>query len=340
MNFYNRHFKKFLVVIGIILMLAFLLPSTFMRGGPSAGDVGELDGESVTVNDLANQHNAFVRLLQVQVTAGSQPVALPLYIFGPQVTRQFSDDPLSWYLAVHEAEQNAVIPTEAEVDQVVNGFRLKLDIGNVSTDLAALSANDQAAYRQSIRMMLAVSQNFVRTRAGLLVSEPLVDSRLNPLLQQIDLRVIPFDAAPLVEKAPAPDAARLQKLFDQHAATPPEQADAKTNPLGFGYRVPDRVKLQVWSVPEEAVRQYVVAQHDPYYWDKEAYKYYLQHPEDFATEDEKADETKPADPKPGDPKPGDPSSGETRSGGDSDKSAGAQASATQVSATQASTTPV
>src|SRR5439155_24486513 len=53
------------------------------------------------------------------------------------------------------------------------------------------------------------------------------------------------------------------------------------NPFGFGYKYPDRVKLQYIAIPRSDVRKAVESSKTPYEWGVEARKYYMQNTYQF-----------------------------------------------------------
>ncbi|HMB94802.1 MAG TPA: hypothetical protein VKK61_02055, partial [Tepidisphaeraceae bacterium] len=57
----------------------------------------------------------------------------------------------------------------------------------------------------------------------------------------------------------------------------------ETNPFGFGYKYPNRVKLQYLSIPHDQLRKAVQSSKDDYSWEVEANRYYLKNLDQFPT---------------------------------------------------------
>jgi hypothetical protein len=113
------------------------------------------------------------------------------------------------------------------------------------------------------------------------VSDPVVDLTIGSLAQIFTLEVAPFDAANFIAQVPEPTDARLAAHLKQYggevAGTP-----TRTNPFGFGYRVPDRVRFQSIWVARDDVRRLVEAEKTPYQWEVDARIAFQRNPSAFS----------------------------------------------------------
>src|SRR2546423_10180408 len=111
--------------------------------------------------------------------------------------------------------------------------------------------------------------------------------------QSIVVNLVEFNAARYADTLPPTTTQELQAQFEKYADVIKGAVDPKTNPHGFGYKYPNRLKLQYIAVPRGLVRKSVETSPPPgtdpnekniaYAWEKEARKYYLQHPDQFPT---------------------------------------------------------
>ena len=95
---------------------------------------------------------------------------------------------------------------------------------------------------------------------------PMLDRMIAQRFQVFSLQLAPIEMRPLLAKVPEPTDDQLRKQLETYAAFIPGRPSAD-NPFGFGYRVPDRVKLEMISFKRADVRRVVEAEKSPYEWD-------------------------------------------------------------------------
>jgi hypothetical protein len=137
-----------------------------------------------------------------------------------------------------------------------------------------------AAVKHALASLMLIRGGFERAASTVKVSEPMVKQTLAQMGQTITVNTVDFSAAKYTDKVPEPKAEQLKAQFDKYADVL-KGAVSPTNPHGFGYRYPNRVKLQYIVVPKSDVRKMVEASKDAYAWRVEAQKYYIQNPEKF-----------------------------------------------------------
>src|SRR5688500_7803220 len=81
-------------------------------------------------------------------------------------------------------------------------------------------------------------------------------------------------------KAQPITAEQLNAHFDKYADTVAGDA-SDANPFAFGYKYPDRVKLQYVAITRADVRKVVEASKTAYDWEVEARKYHRQNQAEF-----------------------------------------------------------
>src|SRR5439155_16654028 len=103
--------------------------------------------------------------------------------------------------------------------------------------------------RNAIAHLLLIEAGIERASSPIKVSVPMVRHAIAENLQRLNLKLVEFPAADYVAKVPPPTTQQLDEQFKKFANADAVLVDTKTNPHGFSYRFPDRVKLQYITVP-------------------------------------------------------------------------------------------
>lgn len=106
---------------------------------------------------------------------------------------------------------------------------------------------------------------------------PMLDRMLAQRSQSFSLQLAAIDAAPFIAKVQEPTEEQLKTQLATYAAYFPGRF-GPDNAFGFGYRVPDRIKLQVISFKRADVRKVVEAEKTPYEWEVAARIAYAKEP--------------------------------------------------------------
>src|ERR1700728_4621729 len=237
------------VVLGVLLMLMFLkglAPQGSEQSAQFTGQVATLDGTKVTQLQL-NSANAEWQLLQELAYVDpnhpdEQPIrfvaAYPGLVIANEIEKaQSAKDGLPLYFLLwKEAERQGVVVTPEELNSVLTN--------NVSpnnqpgTDEAVLHALE-------IRHMADLQDGVVK------ISRPYRDYQLAMTAQDLTLKVAPIVAAAYTNAVGNPTDADIQKQYDAFsdrvAAVPgriPSDFGSADDPLGFGYKTPNRVTLE------------------------------------------------------------------------------------------------
>ena len=305
-KFFRTYNKIILVVGGVILMIAFLVPQAAQMFAPTGANarVGYVNGEKIRRGEL-RQAAGELRLLE----------QLPLRV------GLATDDELAWALLHRDAEDLGLWASASEVNQAL-GF-LGYDETQLA-DLARQAGTTADGVRHVVRRFL-ISEKYRRLVEGVAFTDPGeagarpagVDrvERVYNALQQVggDASLYQQIYAPFVDlqnrgalrvstpvlrqtvrdnrsaltgrlavlrpdpqSVPEPDAATLREVFDTYRDVLPGEGE----PYPFGYRYPDRVRGRYLTVPGDAIRDAV----DVQYVDvKEAYN---RDPQRFAPRDD------------------------------------------------------
>jgi len=268
----QKHGKKLMAVFSAFLMIAFALPSATKYGGQNRGQViGTINGEKLYNTDLADARSTWDVAIHTRVGPRQDHVLAEML---PQVaTQQIARNPLLLLLLEREAQRMGVTVSQDSVRSFLQNVP-----GLITGD-----EDRDARIRPVVEDLLLVATAFERASSAIKISDPLVSHELAELMQSITVNVAEVNSSAYLSKVPAPTADQIKKQFEQYADLIRGNVTA-TNRFGFGYKYPNRVKLQYIMVPRADVRRAVEASKTPYEWRVDAQKYYLQHQPEFQVE--------------------------------------------------------
>ena len=282
---FKKYGKHIMAIFSAVLMIAFALPTfrNFGGGNANARVAGTVNGEKIYQPDIARARQAWQVL--THTPAGPEGRAIVDMWLPPAAVGQISRRPILFYLLQKEAQEMGASVSMDMLNSVIANNPM-FNTGNSEHDDELKAAMAQ---------LLLVSNGASRAASPIKISEPLREHRLAELLQSIRVTAADFTAAQYATKVPPPTADQLKAQFEKYAGLI-KGAAYGDNPFGFGYKYPDRIKLQYIAVPQAAVRDFV--EHfnapgktkDDYEWEVDAQKYYRQHQYEFPT-------TAPAEPK-------------------------------------------
>ena len=317
LKFFRKYNKQILVVGGVLLMVVFLIQpaiSIFMPTG-AGRVVGTVDGVEVTAGEQ-QQAAAQMRLL-----GGLNP--LLANDVGDDSLRwiQLQRRANALGLSASEAEVGSFlgqlgVGTE-QLAEVVRRFQTTEDAvyATVRSYLAVSKYRNLAAgvVRQPVLQRLgAVSQaqqafsqarrfsqegqpqlaRFLQQRAlqtfasaggHQRISEPAVRHAVRDGNAQVAGRVVLLRASDRLDEVDDPTEAELEELFQQYKDDPPGQSE----PYGFGYRIPDRIRIEWLGIPRRSVAETVQVD------EAEAVTYYRDNEDRFQPEPPGEGETPP-----------------------------------------------
>ncbi len=309
-NLFRTQSKPVIIVLGGILVFAFLLPSTgldhLMTG--SNATLGTINGEDVkmeqarraqgnlaTLNTLVVQQRTsdqtgrpvtYSQSLPEAILFGQRDPNEPLGAREQKVITRFFEDPVAYHLLIQEARNAGVLIGASEVETYLADPSIMLQTSNASGQRVLLAPLDESVpegRRSALRFALAeilsvqklrdLQTRFDRTSA------PSVELKLARLSHTLSLDVIEFKS-PSGTDVPQPSDADISEHFAKYQdvlfGTVTDE-----NPFGFGYKTPDLVKLQFIAVPQAAIRESVRQTKTPADWAVDAYVFYQQNPQEF-----------------------------------------------------------
>ncbi len=271
-RFIQRHGKKLLAVFSAFLMVSFAASGMLTpRGGGRNPVVGRIGNEKVRGQDVFIARQDWQMLTRLNDSRGRRLSQL----LGPQIEAEITRQPIMFLLLQKEAEQLGVTVSQDSLQTMLTNTP-----GLITTDP---DRNEQIS--RAVRNLLLVINGAQRAASVIKVTDPMIRHQLAQGQQSITLDLVDFTTAKYLEqaKATAPTPEQLKAQFEKYGDTVPgEITDA--NPFGFGYKYPDRVKLQYIAVPKSDVRKIVEASKTPYEWEVDARKYYRQNQSQFKAE--------------------------------------------------------
>ena len=278
----KKYQKKLLAVIGVLLMIAFVatLSPGVGRGGGGRGQtvVGHLGQTPIYDQEMRGAKDQWQMAMHTPVSDrrfGGQPVPLPYAILPVSLVQDINTHPELFLLLAKEAQGNGMLASEDDARSwCVNRLQMSADV-----------AMADPAIVQAVRNMLTVAADYQHLAQAIKVSQPVWRHRAAAQFQSVRLNLVDFRADEFAKNVPSPSPQQLQEQFDKYKNTPARLADAPavpSSPLGFGYLVPPRVKLQYVVIPKAQVVESVQGTPDEQYqWAVKAATYYRDHEDEF-----------------------------------------------------------
>jgi hypothetical protein len=304
MQKYNR---KLLAIVMVFLMIAFVIPQFSRQRTPSDIAAGYVGTESITQENVRNSHYYWEILKGGDPRSGipgvavqdfnqetGQPTLTPLgQKLGAAAVNEIDKHSTMFVLLQKEAEQNGATVAERDLDAVLGEIQVHLPDGrNVLYDnVRNTEMGDQV--RNAVRSFLLVNSSFDQALSMIKVSQPLLQNRMARELQEIKLNLVEFNNKEYADKVAPPTPEQINEQFNKYADNLAGTGDPKTNPFGFGYKYPDRVKVAYIGVSTNEIKKAIRSSKSEYDWDVDAQKYYKKNQSEFAS-------TQPATTKPGD----------------------------------------
>lgn len=294
-NFIKRNQKRLLAVFGVFLMVAFLMPN-FQSAPPSrfdyvVGTVGDQKLQRDKFDHAYDEWNFLQKRLVVRSQATGTGQWMPvLYQLPPQFSPMIGaiqEKPEIYYLLQYEAREMGLAPQHESAREFLSSPNADVGVsqpnGSVIGWTNLVDETQKGMAERSMANLIMVITAFGRAMDSVKVSDPLVTHELAQRLQQIKVRVVDFPVKEYESKVGTPTAEQLQQQFDKFSKNEANTEKGPSNPFGFGYKYPNRVKVQYISIPRTQIRKTVQATKDTYAWDVEANRYYLQHQSEFPT---------------------------------------------------------
>jgi len=248
-RFFRRR-QKMVIIIMVALMVSFLiglqgLQMFFDRGGRDStvgtSRFGKVDIAEVWTADRDQE-------LVGKYLGRSLPIG----------AKSAGDVNLAFALLLKEADANEIIISDADVDSFLGAMGMDVKGAQYKALLSLLKSNEgettEKRFRAAVARWLTVSRAFGLALAASPPSKPELTLMCRDLGELIDLRVLEVPAEEFAEGIPEPLDADVTAQFDKYKDQAPKSY-TKENPFGFGYRQPDRLRMEYLFANEDVVRR-------------------------------------------------------------------------------------
>jgi hypothetical protein len=308
--------KKLMAFFAVGLMVAFLVPTGLqqindrtdqpraqMSSGPiTYGEFERAHGDWDILRSNVHTYSSFggppVPLLLSLGNPSPQRLAIlsgqvPAYQFpnAPLAPAEIVGNPQTFLLLWKEAVAAGIIISDQRLDEAL------------ATQIIAQKGGTPAAdrrIREAIRDFMMVEASYNRIAGQAKTSAPMLERAMVNHFVRLSADVAIFDGAgsmatsmpatgattePAAATGPSavsgilsPDA--IQAQFKKYADTPPN-LPTEANPFGFGYRIPDRVKVQTLAITHDQLKSVVEKTRTADKWDVAARTYFYTHLSEF-----------------------------------------------------------
>jgi len=311
------HFRKwgkyYLAIMSIFLMVAFAMPTINQQasGGGNA-EIGRLNGKKVPANEL--RLAAYEVDLLRRLTMADARMKLPPDIAGYFLTNNIDevgsamDSPLRWqsvgfrlrvlltmlndrepelhfYLLQQEAIKQGMYATEQEISNFLAASPFTRDAESLHKFMEERQITEDRL-RRVVGHGLSVIKLIDLANEAIQPSLPQIEHLAVESRSQVRIDYAVLDAALHYHKMPEPTDAQLKAHFDKYKSI--LARDARANPpvidgrkLPFGYKWPDRVRVEYLKFNFAAIRAKLTATPDDAV---NALKVYNENPARFKTE--------------------------------------------------------
>jgi len=223
-KFLRKYNKLILAVGGTLLMIVFLIPQAIQglsqRAALDTATQASIGSDQIPARELRMAQNELQAIDRLQI-----PLAQELDI----------SDPWHWYLLVREADQAGCIGSVSLSQD--EALQLRQATGLPHSDVEQLYARINGVGR--MLQLYQTSGQF---------SDQRLRQRAAALFGAVGAKTVIIEARS-DDVSYSPSAAEIEAQFEAYKDIDRDDAEAR-----FGYRLPDRVKLETLSIPAESIR--------------------------------------------------------------------------------------
>lgn len=295
-KFFRKYNKWILAIGGSLLMIVFLFPTaagSFFAPSRAARPVGWIGEQPVSRTEAATA------AAEIRVLSSLHPLLGRTLRHMVRRTDRIRPS-VHWLLLVREARKLGIYAGSTQARSFLNNIGVTSE--RVSQVMQSFGTTEQFIL-QALRHWIMVQKlsNLLSLQAATLqgqfpltrASEPRLRHLAQGLQSEISFKMLPIDASLRIQSVDEPSREQLLALFKKYKDQPP----GRSEPYGFGYRLPDRVKLVYLPIPLDRVAASVEI------GEVEAHRYYLEHKSAFMPAKVSSDAEKPQARKPADEQP-------------------------------------
>jgi hypothetical protein len=313
----RKYQKQLLAVFGVLLMVIFIIPSS-MKSGRSfeRRPIGHIGTEAVYNDDKLQAANDWQSLQRVfaqvpflpqnrysqELSLEPQPAPYPFEL-GLDLCREIEENPDLYFLLQNEARRRGI---QVSMDEVGTTLANELFVSSPDSSAGFQKASPETVggedrYEQIARAVsrfLPVLTLVRQLESDVKITEPMWDHSLaGSQLVRLAIAELHTDQFKTSVGIPTPE--QIQAQYDKYRDVVPQPSSTDATRFNFGYKIPERVRLQYLKIPRSEVMKAVRASRSAYDWEVDARVYYYAHQDEFvglppATEPATEPTTKPA----------------------------------------------
>jgi hypothetical protein len=285
----RRNQKKILAVFCVFGMISFLY-GLVPNGAKLATDpqVATINGQPVYRGDLGQSRNEWQTLRELHYIDPNNPDVNEPFVgrlpFG--AGDLISKEPDTFYLLVQEARARGMVPNNDEVQSI-----LANNIENVPPE----GSDVREAVTKCVSDFLLVNDLLTSDLQMIKTNAPARVLWKAREAQSVSLNLVMFSADHYLPQVPAPTEADIKNQFDKFndRVAGDQTFGAADDPLGFGYKYPNRVKVQYIGLRESEVFNAAKASKSDQDWYVAAYNEFKANRDQYDAEPVAAPTTRP-----------------------------------------------
>ncbi len=256
-KFLRKYNKMLLSVFGVLLMITFLIPQAFnefsKRAAETSGTVATVGNDESISSAEWHQFQQEVDLIEKLIRIGAMQQM-------PGVGQ--IKNPEQWYLLVREAKAAGVVPVFEPRDASDPSMQQLMAITGV---------RDPGAIRRTQEHYMGVAQLLDLYMTGDLYSDLRLRSEAERLMHGVTARTVVLQPDP-ADSSIEPTAEQIEEQMKKYADKLPGEGEH-----GFGYRLPNRVKIEWLTIPAQTIR--TLTENSPAMDRVEQYRHWKKNPQ-------------------------------------------------------------
>ena len=253
-----RQRQKMVLIVMVLLMVAFLMPSLFERfGGGSGRDatVGYIDEKKVTVRMIQSAEHDLDLLRRSLGLGMGRRTGEGAFAAFLTINRQQGAG-LAWTLLLHEADQIHVTVTQNQVDAFLvesglTGEAYRRELADLRN-----SGYTEKHLRRAIANYLMVTKAFQTAEINTMPALPELRHAFGDLKERIQLAMVALPAKDFTDDAPEPSEEAVFAQFDRYKHLAALDPTNKTD-YGFGYRLPNRLDVAWLFIDDKPIARVI-----------------------------------------------------------------------------------
>ncbi len=288
----NSKKRKLLTIFAALLMVAFILPSYIgrggggRRGGSGSAVLGRYgpDKTPITEDETIIAARKWQMLNQAVINdrnpdpaAEHRTVAQALlpWLYSAQLrSLDINRHPEMFALLVRDAASRGIQVGDDKVQEVLR---------NDVIAPAGMTPDQQSYLIEGVRDALTIYYGLCDVARSTRMTAPLFDAQYAELANNLRLGIATIEVAPFLAKVSEPNQSQIDEQFAKYGNVLAGGTNIAENPFGFGYRLPDRLRLQVLAIDRKEAVRAARSKKSDYDWDVEAHKYYKQNQDRYNT---------------------------------------------------------